>query len=57
MAVRLCPEVGDIFDWAFVGGNPHAAVDAMWSAYRTMYASLQASLWTWNALAPAAAGE
>jgi quercetin dioxygenase-like cupin family protein len=35
----------------------HAAVDAMWSAYRTMYASLQASLWTWNALAPAAAGD
>lgn len=35
----------------------HAAVDSMWSAYRTMYASLQASLRTWNALAPAAAGD
>jgi quercetin dioxygenase-like cupin family protein len=35
----------------------HAAVDAMWSAYRTMYASLQSSLRTWNALAAAAAGD
>ena len=35
----------------------HAAVDAMWSAYRAMYASLQGSLRTWNALAPAAAGD
>jgi quercetin dioxygenase-like cupin family protein len=35
----------------------HAAVDTMWSAYRTMYASLQASLEIWNALAPAAAGD
>jgi quercetin dioxygenase-like cupin family protein len=32
----------------------HAAVDAMWQAYRTMYTSLQASERTWNALAPAA---
>jgi quercetin dioxygenase-like cupin family protein len=35
----------------------HAAVDAMWSAYRPMYASLQASVQIWNALAPAATGD
>ena len=35
----------------------HAAVDKMWSAYRMMYASLQASEQAWNDLAPAAAGE
>jgi quercetin dioxygenase-like cupin family protein len=35
----------------------HAAVDAMWSAYRSMYAGLQASVRTWNALAAAAAGD
>jgi len=35
----------------------HAAVDAMWSAYRAMYASLQSSMRTWNALAAAAAGD
>jgi len=35
----------------------HAAVDAMWSAYRTMYASLQSSMLTWNGLAAAAAGD
>jgi quercetin dioxygenase-like cupin family protein len=35
----------------------HTAVDAMWLAYRTMYASLQASERTWNALAAAAAGD
>jgi quercetin dioxygenase-like cupin family protein len=35
----------------------HAAVDAMWSAYRAMYVSLQASVLSWNALAPAAAGD
>jgi quercetin dioxygenase-like cupin family protein len=35
----------------------HAAVDAMWLAYRSMYASLQASVLTWNALAATAAGD
>jgi quercetin dioxygenase-like cupin family protein len=35
----------------------HVAVDAMWSAYRSMYASLQASVQTWNALAATAAGD
>lgn len=35
----------------------HAAVDAMWEAYRALYAALQASERAWNALAPAAAGE
>ena len=45
---------------ALAASNPaaaHAAVDAMWSAYRTMYASLQSSLVAWNALAAAAAGD
>jgi len=45
---------------ALVASDPaatHAAVDAMWSAYRTMYASLQSSLLSWNALAAAAAGD
>ena len=45
---------------ALVASDPaaaHAAVDAMWNAYRTMYASLQSSLRTWNALTAAAAGD
>lgn len=35
----------------------HAAVDEMWSAYRAVYASLQASARAWNQLAATAAGE
>ena len=35
----------------------HAAIDAMWSAYRATYASLQTSVRAWNALAAVAAGD
>ena len=35
----------------------HAALDQMWTAYRTLYNSLQASEHAWNDLAPAASGD
>lgn len=53
-------EAADRLRSALEGGDTaaaHAAVDEMWSAYRTMYTSLQASVLKWNALAAAAAGD
>jgi len=35
----------------------HAAVDAMWAAFKALYGQLQASEAAWNELAPAAAGD
>jgi quercetin dioxygenase-like cupin family protein len=48
--LRAALEGGDV-------AGAHAAVDAMWAAFKVLYGQLQVSELAWNELAPAAAGD